>query len=98
MLEKDKSDLNTKLLEKADLDDKDQLIGNNPDATNGSITESELGSKVDNRLFAGTTPLEKPWWIQQAFFTWLTPLVDHSNGEGQISVKDYGNLLEKHRI
>lgn len=63
----------------------------------GSVTQS-MHQQEGNQLFAGRAPLAKTWWIQRIFFTWLTPLVDHTNQREQISVKEYGLLREQDRI
>ena len=63
----------------------------------GSITQS-INEQESKELFAGRAPLAKTWWIQRILFTWLTPLVDHTNRRGHISVKEYGNLRERDQI
>ena len=63
----------------------------------GSVTQS-IHEQESKKLFAGTAPLAKTWWIQRIFFTWLTPLVDHTNRRGHLSVKEYGVVREQDQI
>ena len=67
-------------------------------AADDSQARSAVGKPGGNRLWAGTVPLAKSWWIQRRLFTWMTPLVDYVNGSDQITAACYGDLRECDRV